>query len=87
MQELRGTGKEEYESVISLINRIFREDRGFASTMQLEYPLLLCHENMDNMRIIREDGRPVSTVSYYTSDIIMEGASWKAATTGFSAMP
>ena len=82
MQELRGTGKEEYESVISLINRIFREDRGFAPTMHLEYPLLLCHENMDNMRIIREDGRPVSTVSYYTSDIIMEGASWKAASVG-----
>jgi predicted acetyltransferase len=82
MQELRGTRKEEYESVIGLINQIFRTSKDFAPTMHLEYPLLLGNGNLDSMRIILEDGQPVSTVSYYTSHIKIEGASLKAASVG-----
>lgn len=82
MQELRGTSKEEYESVIGLINQVFRIGKNFAPTMHLEYPLLLSRENAENMRVILEDGLPVSTVSYHISDIIIEGASLKAASVG-----
>lgn len=82
MQELRGTTDKELQSVIDLTNWIFRTENGFEPTMHLEYPLLLGPQNMDNIRIIIEDGRPVSTVSYLMSNIQIEGVSLCAASVG-----
>lgn len=82
MQGPRASKKAEYESVLTLINQVFRINNNFAPTMSTEYPLLLCYENMDNMRIILEDDQPVSTVSYCTTNMIIEGATLKAASVG-----
>ena len=82
MQGPRASKKAEYESVLTLINQVFRINNNLAPTMSTEYPLLLCYENMDNMRIILEDDQPVSTVSYCTTNMIIEGATLKAASVG-----
>lgn len=82
MQGPRASKKEEFQSVLDLINQVFRLSNLFAPTMGTEFPLLLCDENLDNMRIIVEDGKPVSNVNYYTTNISIEGATLKAASVG-----
>ncbi|SHJ58887.1 GNAT family N-acetyltransferase [Tepidibacter formicigenes] len=82
MQGPRGTKREEFKDVINLINNIFRISNGHNPTMEKEFPLLLNENNIDNMRIIIEDGKVVSGVNFFKEDIFIEGSIIKAASIG-----
>lgn len=82
MEGPRAARVDELESVIGLINRVFRTSRGHAPSMGEEFPLLLCHDNIDNMRIFSDEGNPVAAVNYYPSNILIESCFVKAASIG-----
>ena len=65
MEGPRATKPEEVQPVIDLVNLVFRTGNHWKPTMGIEFPLLLCEENRDNMRIITENGQPVSDINYY----------------------
>lgn len=82
MQGPRAARKEEFKDVIALINKVFRHSGGHNPTMQQEFPLLLNENNIDNMRIIVEDGKPAADVNFLKEDILIEGSKIKAASIG-----
>jgi hypothetical protein len=82
MEGPRACKREERNKVIELINKTFREPGGYKSSMGEEFILLLGEENLDNMRIITEDGVPVADVNFYKSTILIEGIPVKAASIG-----
>lgn len=51
---------EEYDDVTALCNRVFRPD-GWAD-MRAQYPLVLRRDRLDQLRVIEENGKPVSLV-------------------------
>lgn len=72
----------ELQMVIDLINLIFRINNNMAPTMEEEFPLLLCKDNIDNIRVIVDNGKPVSDINYYKTNIHIEGSIIKAASIG-----
>jgi len=78
----RATKPEEVQSVIDLVNLVFRTGSQLKPTMGIEFPLLLCEANRDNMRIITENGRPVSDINYYPASITVEGTTIRVASIG-----
>mgnify|MGYP000846012745 FL=1 len=82
MEGPRATKPEEVQPVIDLVNLVFRTGNHCKPTMGIEFPLLLCEENRENMRIITENGQPVSDINYYPSSIAVEGSTIRAASVG-----
>ena len=82
MEGPRACEKEERREVISLINKTFRAANGYKPTMDEEFQLMLGDGNLDNMRIILQDGAPVANVNFYKSTILVEGIPVKAASVG-----
>lgn len=82
MEGPRACKKEEFEEVINLINHVFRISKGFKPTMKEEFPLLLNEENLKNIRIIVEDGKVVASLSFYKTNILIEGVPINAASVG-----
>lgn len=78
----RSAKPEEFESVINLINKVFRDLRGHKSTMQQEFPLLLNKNNVDNMIVISKDDKIVSDVNYFIQDVTIQGNDIKVAAIG-----
>lgn len=72
----------EFDDVINHINNIFRIRRGCLPTMQQEFPLLLNPNNIDNMIVIKEDGKIVSVVNFLIQEVLVEGISLKCAFIG-----
>lgn len=66
MEGPRGTKKEEFETVMTLINSIFRPDK---QSMLQEYSIVYNEENLENIRIIVEDGKAVSHIGTIERDI------------------
>lgn len=73
---------EEFESAISLINKVFRTSRGYNPTMQYEFPMLLNKNNIDNMIVIAKEGKVISDVNYLIQDVSIEGNDIKVASIG-----
>ena len=82
MEGPRACKKEELEEVINLANLIFRTPNGLKPTMGEEFRLLLSEDNLDNIRVIKEDGKVVAAVNYYKSTINVDGALITAASIG-----
>lgn len=82
MEGPRACKKEEFKDAINLINQVFRTSQGHNPTMEEEFPLLLSEENLENMRVIVEDGKVVSIVNFYITTILIEGTPIKAASVG-----
>ncbi|WP_142413992.1 GNAT family N-acetyltransferase [Hathewaya massiliensis] len=82
MEMPRSAKKEEFNQVIELINQVFRLSNGHKPTMQDEFPLLLRESNVENMIIISNGEKPVSTVNYMHEDILIQGVKVKAASIG-----
>ncbi|MBC7327548.1 GNAT family N-acetyltransferase [bacterium] len=68
MEGPRGTKKEEFQDLINLVNLVFRPE---TKSMQKEYESIFNEENLDNLRIIVEDGKPVSHIGTLEKDIII----------------
>jgi hypothetical protein len=82
MEGPRGCRKEELDEVIGLINKTFRTANGYKPTMGEEFQLMLGEGNLENIRIILEDGVPAANVNFYKSTILIEGVPVKAASIG-----
>lgn len=82
MEGPRACRREEREKVINLIDSTFRTPNGFSPSMGEEFKLLLGEGNLENMRLILEDGEPVADVNFYKSTILIEGTPVKAASIG-----
>lgn len=72
MEGPRACKKEEFKDAINLINQIFRISQGHSPTMAEEFPHLLNEGNLENMRVIGEDGKVVSIVNYYITTVLIE---------------
>ncbi len=69
--------------VIGLINKVFRGGRGdLPHTMEREFPLLLCKDNRENMRIIEEGGEICSVINFLPRRMAIEGTPILTASIG-----
>ena len=82
MEGPRGTGKEEFNQVMELVNLVFRTSRGMPATMQQQYPLLFNAANLDNMRVILEDGKPVTHIGICEAEVFIYGCRIKVGMIG-----
>ena len=82
MIRVRSAKNEEFNEVVNLINYVFRITRNNLPTMVEEFPLLLNKENTNNMIIIKQDEKVVSTVNFLKQDISIEGIKLKCASIG-----
>jgi len=82
MEMPRGTRKEEFNQVIKLVNYVFRESSNGPSNMEKWFPLLFNDDNLENMRIIWQDDRPVSHLGISESEIAIYGCKTKIGSIG-----
>ena len=77
-----GTRKEEFDQVLELVNCVFRQSSHQPPNVGECYPLLFNHDNLDNMRIIVEDNKPVSHIGILESEITVYGCRTKIGSIG-----
>lgn len=82
MEGPRGTRKEEFAQAIRLVNYVFRGSSNRPSNMEKWYPLLFNDDNLENMRIIWQDDRPVSHLAISESEIAIYGCKTKIGSIG-----
>ena len=82
MEGPRACKMEEFETLLELINKTFRAQSGYKPTMAEEFPLLLNKENINNIRTILIEDKPVAAVNFYKSTILIEGIPISAASVG-----
>lgn len=71
MEGPRGLKAQEFDSLCTLINTVFRSDG--AGRMEEQYPLLFASENFDQLFVMVDDGVVVSHVGALTRDISVLG--------------
>ncbi|MCE5229238.1 GNAT family N-acetyltransferase [bacterium] len=76
----RTPGGEEYDDVTALCNRVFRPD-GWAD-MRAQYPLVLRRDNIEQLRILSENGKPVSLVCMVEGNAALLGCAVRIALIG-----
>jgi len=82
MEGPRGTRKEEFNQVMKLVNYVFRESSNKPPNMEKWFPLLFNDDNLENMRIIWQDDRPVSHLGISESEIAIYGCKTKIGSIG-----
>ncbi len=82
MEGPRGTRKEEFNQVIELANYVFRESSDRPSNMEKWFPLLFNDDNLENMRIMCMDGRPVSHLGISENEITIYGCKTRIGSIG-----
>ncbi|MEM2905575.1 MAG: GNAT family N-acetyltransferase [Candidatus Bathyarchaeia archaeon] len=73
MEGPRAARRDELQQVADLANLVFREAKGLAWTMHLEFPLLFNEANLENLRVILDDGKPVTLVGIRESELVIYG--------------
>lgn len=79
MEGPRGTRKEEFGDLLELVNLVFRPE---SQSMQREYESLFNQENLENLRVIVEEGRPVSHIGTLEKDIAIYNCKSKVGLVG-----
>ena len=82
MEGPRACKCEELDDLINLVEDTFRISEGHKPTMRLQFPLLLGEGNLDNIRVIVENGKPAADVCFYMSSMLVEGIRIKTASVG-----
>jgi len=82
MQGPRGTKKKEFAQVLRLVNYVFREMNHQPPNMGRWYPLLFNQNNLENMRIILEDNKPVSHIGIVERELFIYGCKTKIGSIG-----
>jgi len=82
MEGPRGTKKGEFNQVLKLVNYVFRESSNRVPNMGKWYPLLFNEDNLENMRIIIEDNKPVSHIGISECEITVYGCKTKIGSIG-----
>ncbi len=80
VQGPRSVRPQEIEAAVELANAVFRP-RG-EGHMARDYPLLFAQENAENLRVFVDDGRPVSLVGIYQTDLWLLGTRQRAGCIG-----
>ncbi|MEW6358065.1 MAG: GNAT family N-acetyltransferase [Planctomycetota bacterium] len=80
MEGPRPARREEFDQVMELVNLVFRPDG--PRTMGSEFPLVFNPANTENLRVIVEDGRPVSNISLKQWPISVCGCAAKIGSIG-----
>ena len=75
----RAAKKEELKDVVALSNLVFRSRGG---DMGREYPTLFCPENVENLRIFLDEGRPISLIGFTIRDTYIMGATVRVCNIG-----
>jgi len=78
----RGTRKEEFGSVMELVDSIFLSARKRGMNMEEAFPLLFNEKNLENMRIMLFDGKPVSHIGISEVDALLYGCRIKVGMIG-----
>jgi len=78
----RGTRKEEFGSVMELVDSIFLSARKRGMNMEEAFPLLFNRKNLENMRIMLFDGKPVSHIGISEVDALLYGCRIKVGMIG-----
>jgi predicted acetyltransferase len=81
MNLVMNTEKEDFSEVVGLINHVFGKENS-STKMEDIFSDLLCKDNMEHMRIIKADGKPVSVINYVINEIDINGCIIKAANIG-----
>ncbi|MCK4419481.1 GNAT family N-acetyltransferase [Candidatus Aerophobetes bacterium] len=82
MEGPRGTRKEEFDQVLKLVNYVFRESNNQPSDMEKRYLFLFNEDNLENLRIILKDNRPISHIGISEAEIIVYGCRTKIGSIG-----
>ncbi|NOZ24364.1 MAG: GNAT family N-acetyltransferase [Planctomycetes bacterium] len=80
MEGPRPANPDEFDQVMGLINLVFRPDG--PRTMHFECPLVFNPEDTENLRIVLEDGKPVSNISLKQWPIAICGCATKIGSIG-----
>ena len=65
----RAPRADEFEELVAQVNRVMREEVDAAPTYGEEWPRIYRLENLENIRVIRVDGRIVSSAAIYPHDV------------------
>ena len=65
----RAPRADEFDELVAQVNRVMREEVDAAPTYGEEWPRIYCLENLENIRVIRVDGRIVSSAAIYPHDV------------------
>lgn len=79
MEGPRALRATELDELMELVNGVFRAGGG---RMRECFPTLFCEENLDNVRIIKEEGRIVSHLGVCVRDVISEGVRFTVGNVG-----
>lgn len=71
MEGPRACRKDEFEEVIGLINRVFR--KGTDQDISTDYPLVFNKSQLENMRIVKDNGKVASLVPIAPRDVVASG--------------
>lgn len=82
MEGPRAAKVDELLLVESLSNEVFRICDDDGQTMFQEFSDLFCKENIDNVRVIVEDGKPVSNINYIIRPVSIYGCNINVASLG-----
>lgn len=81
MTPVTNTKKEDFSEVVALINHVYGKENS-PTKMEDIFTDLLSKDNMEHMRIMKADGKPVSVINYIINEIDIQGCSLKAANIG-----
>jgi len=78
----RGTRSEEFGKVMGLVDSIFVRPSERGTNMENGFPLLFNRNNLENMRIILLDGKPVAHIGFTVVDATLYGCGLKIGMVG-----
>jgi hypothetical protein len=79
---VRAATLEDFPAVLQLVNSIFPTRAKISFKMEEKFPLFLCEDNLENIRVICHNGRLVSVAGYYPSTLSIEGCNVHVASVG-----
>lgn len=82
MEGPRAAKKEELQTVVALADYVFFTSRGRPATMLQRFPHLYNYDNLENLRVIADRGRPISFIGISTKDIFTFGCRLKVGGIG-----
>ncbi len=65
----RAPRADEFDELLAQVNGVMREEVAAAPTYGEEWPRIYCLENLENIRVIRVDGRIVSSAAIYPHEV------------------
>lgn len=69
----RAAKPEELQKAVELVDEVFLSRRKIPLTMREIFPHVFCEENIQNIRVIVEDGRPISHIALWEGELLLYG--------------